>query len=127
MDADYGRNLDAAGAFVSEFEHSLFVLATVMSHPAKERAVLDAGLKAVSVDSGLPLVAGRAGVDYVGVADEHGTLALHGDGCALEVGEQVLLIPGHCDPTVNLHDWYVGYRGDRVEALWAITARGPGF
>lgn len=127
MDADYGRNLDAAGAFVSEFEHSLFVLATVMSHPAKERAVLDAGLKAVSVDSGLPLVAGRAGVEYAGVSDEHGTLVLHGDGCALEIGEKVRLIPGHCDPTVNLHDWYVGFRGDRVEALWAITARGPGF
>ena len=127
MDADYGRNLDAAGAPVSEFKHSLFVLATVMSHPVKERALVDAGAKAVSMDSGVPLVAGRTGVEYVGVSDEQGTLSLHGDGCALEIGDRVRLIPGHCDPTVNLHDWIVGFRGDRVEALWAVTARGPGF
>jgi 3-hydroxy-D-aspartate aldolase len=42
----------------------------------------------------------------------------------LRLGDNVWLIPGHCDPTVNLHDWYVGVRGDRVEALWAIGARG---
>jgi 3-hydroxy-D-aspartate aldolase len=42
----------------------------------------------------------------------------------LKLGEKVKLIPGHCDPTVNLHDWYIGVRGGRVEALWPITARG---
>jgi D-serine deaminase-like pyridoxal phosphate-dependent protein len=127
MDADYGRNLDAEGTHASEFRQSLFVLATVMSHPAKERAVVDAGLKAVSVDSGLPLVADRDGVEYHDASDEHGTLVLRGPGCDLQVGERLRLVPGHCDPTVNLHDWFVGYRGDRVEALWPISARGPGF
>jgi 3-hydroxy-D-aspartate aldolase len=42
----------------------------------------------------------------------------------LSLAEKVLLIPGHCDPTVNLHDWYVGVRKGRVEALWPINARG---
>ena len=42
----------------------------------------------------------------------------------LGLGDRVWLIPGHCDPTINLHDWYVGVRGGRVEALWPIAARG---
>jgi D-serine deaminase-like pyridoxal phosphate-dependent protein len=127
MDADYGRNFNAQGTHESEFRQSLYVLATAMSHPAKERAVVDAGLKSVSVDSGLPLVADRDGVEYAGASDEHGTLALRGPGCDLPIGERLKLVPGHCDPTVNLHDWLVGYRGDRVEALWPISARGPGY
>ena len=125
MDADYGRNLDAAGTPTMAFEQSLYVLATVMSCPVPERAVLDAGLKAVSVDSGLPLVDGHPGVEYVGVSDEHGTLALHG--ASLELGQKLRLVPGHCDPTVNLHDWYVCCRGGRVDALWPVSARGAGF
>ena len=40
------------------------------------------------------------------------------------IGDRLWLIPGHCDPTVNLHDWYVGVRNGRVEALWPIAARG---
>jgi 3-hydroxy-D-aspartate aldolase len=127
MDADYGRNLNSAGTQGGEFEHSLFVLATVMSHPVKERAILDTGLKALSVDSGMPLVVDKPSVEYVGAADEHGKLALHDPQCTLEIGEKVRLIPGHCDPTVNLHDWFVGYRQSRVEVLWPITARGAGF
>jgi 3-hydroxy-D-aspartate aldolase len=127
MDADYGRNLNAAGTPGGEFEHSLFVLATVMSHPTRDRAVLDAGLKAVSVDSGMPLVAERPDVEYIRAADEHGKLTLHDPQRPLPIGEKVKLIPGHCDPTVNLYDWFVGYRDSRVEVLWPITARGAGY
>ncbi len=126
MDADYARNLDEAGRPVQEFEHSLFVYATVMSKPAADRAVLDAGLKAFSLDSGLPRLADRADVEYVGAADEHGKLRLLETNRSLAIGDKLRLIPGHCDPTVNLYDWYVGYRDDRVEALWPIH-RGPGY
>lgn len=126
MDADYARNLAPDGSHSSEFEHSLFVWATVMSRPTKERAVLDAGLKALSVDAGLPWVVGMADVEYVRAADEHGKLALRDPDRALEIGAKVRLIPGHCDPTVNLYDWFVGYRNDRVEAIWPISARGAG-
>src|SRR3546814_441778 len=126
MDADYGRNLKADGGFFDEFENSLFVHATVMSKPTRDRALLDAGLKAFAVDAGMPVVHDMPEVAYVGASDEHGTLALGGggDNRSLRVGDKLRLIPGHCDPTVNLHDWYVGIRGDRVEALWPVAARG---
>jgi D-serine deaminase-like pyridoxal phosphate-dependent protein len=123
MDADYGRNLGADGQPLRAFEHSLFILATVMSHPTAQRAVVDAGLKAHSVDSGMPAVAGIAGARYVRASDEHGVIELGGPGSA-ELGQKIRLIPGHCDPTVNLYDWLVCYRGERVEDIWPISARG---
>jgi 3-hydroxy-D-aspartate aldolase len=124
MDADYLKNLKPDGTPGSQFEPSLFVYATVMSRPTKDRAFLDAGLKALSVDAGMPCLVGMQDVEYVRASDEHGRLSLHNPGRTLPLGTKVRLIPGHCDPTVNLYDWYVCYRNDRVEALWPITARG---
>ena len=126
MDADYAKNLAPDGSPWSDFEHSLFVYSTVMSRPTPERAVVDAGLKAHSVDSGMPWVAGMPDVEYIRASDEHGKLTLKDPGRALPLGEKVRLIPGHCDPTANLYDWYVGYRHNRVETLWPISARGAG-
>jgi 3-hydroxy-D-aspartate aldolase len=127
MDADYAKNRDREGGPVREFEHSLFIWTTVMSRPTAQRAVVDAGLKALSVDSGLPWVAEIQGAMYTGASDEHGKLALSDATRDLALGEKIKLIPGHCDPTVNLHDWYVVVQGDRVEALWPIAGRGPGY
>ena len=124
MDTEYARIEGADGRPYAEFEHSLFVLASVMSVPAADRPIVDAGLKSYSGEKGLPWVHGRPGVDVVGVSDEHSKLALGPGAAPLRLGDQVMLIPGHCDPTVNLHDWYVGVRDGRVEALWPITARG---
>jgi 3-hydroxy-D-aspartate aldolase len=124
MDADYRRNRNAAGRAFEEFEQSLFVLATVMSNALNNTAVVDAGMKALSIDSGMPLVEGVPSARYLHASDEHGTLELPG---SLSLGDKVRLVPGHCDPTVNLHDWYVGVRGERVEAVWPVAARGPGF
>ena len=124
MDVDYLKNLQADGTAGSEFEPSLFILATVMSRPTADRAIVDAGHKALSVDSGMPWVFGMPDVEYVRAADEHGKLILKDPGLVLSLGTKIRLIPGHCDPTVNLYDWYVGYRGTRVEALWPIAARG---
>ena len=123
MDADYGRNLGDDGAPVHEFQQSLFILATVMSHSTPGRAVVDAGLKAHSVDSGMPLVTGIAGAVYTRASDEHGVIELAGPG-SVALGQKIRLVPGHCDPTVNLYDWLVCCRGDRVEAVWPISARG---
>ena len=122
MDADYGRNEWAPP--LPRFEHALFVLSTVMSRPAPERAVLDAGLKASSVDSGLPLVWGHEGLRYARASDEHGVLDIAPGAAAPALGAKLLLVPGHCDPTVNLYDWYVCVRRGVVEALWPISARG---
>ncbi len=122
MDADYQRNLDGDGQPVRTFRQSLFILSTVMSRPVKDRAVVDVGLKAHSVDSGMPGVADLEGARYLKASDEHGVLALTTTDAKL--GQKVRLIPGHCDPTVNLYDWLVCYRGDRVEDIWPISARG---
>jgi D-serine deaminase-like pyridoxal phosphate-dependent protein len=122
MDADYARNEWAPP--MPRFEHSLFVLTTVMSRPVPERIVVDAGLKASSVDSGLPTVWQRPGLEFVRASDEHGVIEAKTGAPAPELGDKLLLVPGHCDPTVNLYDWYVCIRGDVVEALWPITARG---
>ena len=122
MDADYQRNTLAQDEL--RFEQSLFVIAGVMSVPAPERAIVDAGLKAFSFDSGLPLVHARGGVDYVKASDEHGVLELRNGAAPLALDDRVWLVPGHCDPTVNLYDWIVAVRGGRVEALWRIDARG---
>jgi D-serine deaminase-like pyridoxal phosphate-dependent protein len=122
MDADYSRNeFDAAWP---PFEQSLFVWTTVMSRPNAARAVVDAGLKASSVDSGMPRVWQRPGVEFVKASDEHGVLALAPGSDAPALGEKLLLVPGHCDPTVNLYDWFVCVRGGIVEALWPVNARG---
>ena len=122
MDVDYAKN-DWTESGIPRFEHSLFVWATVMSNPVPDRAVVDAGLKASSVDAGMPRVAEMDGAEYVKASDEHGVLRLAGK-TRLAVGEKLKLIPGHCDPTVNLYDHFVCVRGGRVEALWPITARG---
>lgn len=124
MDVDYGKNLNKEGSPLNEFKHSLFVYATVMSRPARDRAAVDAGHKAVPVDSGMPLVNGMPDVTYARAADEHGKLLLSDPGRDLKIGDKLKLIPGHCDPTANLYDWYVGIRKNCVEVIWPITARG---
>ncbi len=122
MDADYQRIRMEDGRAMDEFDNSLFIFTTVMSNAAPGRAVCDAGLKAQSVDSGLPVVFGRDDIEYIGASDEHGVLSDPDD--ALRLGDKLRLIPGHCDPTVNVHDWFVGMRDGRVEVLWPVTARG---
>lgn len=124
MDADYARNLDAEGTPIGTFRHALFVLATVMSAPKPGLAVLDAGHKAVAVDSGLPMVWQRPDIRYVSASDEHGKLDVASETTMPKLGEKLRLVPGHCDPTVDRYDWYVGVRNGRVESLWPVAARG---
>ncbi|KAK3776394.1 hypothetical protein RRG08_023747 [Elysia crispata] len=120
MDVDYSKNLDESGQPVSDFVQSLFVLGTVQSVMPGNRAVLDAGLKAVSLDSGVPKIYGSGDLTYFNGGDEHGIIRPSGN---LMVGDQVWLIPGHCDPTVNMYNWIVGVRDQLVECLWPITGR----
>jgi 3-hydroxy-D-aspartate aldolase len=124
MDTEYARIGGRDGGRFTEFEHSLFVLASVISIPTADRAIVDAGLKSYSAERGPPWVHNRSDIEVTGVSDEHGTLKLGPRAQRLSLGEKIWLIPGHCDPTVNLHDWYVGVRRGRVEALWPIDARG---
>ena len=119
MDVDYAKNEWAAP--LPRFDHALFVLATVMSRPSSAMAIVDAGLKASSVDSGMPSVWKAADYAYTRASDEHGWVEGRN---VPALGEKLLLVPGHCDPTINLYDWYVCVRNGVVEDLWPITARG---
>ena len=126
MDRDYADNEPAHAA--PRFEHALFVKSQVMS-AGLSHAVIDAGHKSHAIDSGPPRVWGRDGLAYVNGGDEHGILRRADAAAALPaLGDTVWLVPGHCDPTVNLHDRYVVVRGGLergvVEALWPIDARG---
>jgi len=127
MDRDYADNEPTPGT--PRFEHALFIKSQVMSRGAAH-AVVDAGHKSHAIDSGLPRVWQRE-LDYGNGGDEHGIVRVRvGSGAAElpELGATVWLVPGHCDPTVNLHDRYVAVRGGlaggRVAAVWPIEARG---
>ncbi|TCP44284.1 3-hydroxy-D-aspartate aldolase BhcC [Rhodovulum marinum] len=127
MDADYGRILDKDGKRIDqgEWENALFLLTSVMSHAKADKAICDAGLKAQSVDSGLPVIYGRDDVEYVKCSDEHGVIS--DPKGVLKVGDKLKLVPGHCDPTCNVHDWYVGVRAGKVEVVWPVSARGKAY
>ena len=121
MDRDYAAN--QRDTHDLPFEHALFIKTAILSHPIQGRAVVDAGLKASSVDSGMPAIWQRTDAKYLKASDEHGVLELTADS-TLKLGDYVMLVPGHCDPTVNLYDELICVRGDRVEAVWPISARG---
>ena len=94
-----------------------------------DRAICDAGHKSHAIDSGLPTVFAPAGLSFANGGDEHGVLrAANADAALPAIGDTVWLVPGHCDPTVNLHAWLVGVRGGLqhgfVERLIRVDARG---
>jgi D-serine deaminase-like pyridoxal phosphate-dependent protein len=126
MDADYAANeADPEGP---RSEHALFVKSMVTSR-SQHHAVCDAGHKSHAIDSGLPTVHLPTGLVFANGGDEHGILRpVTSGGLLPALGDTVWLIPGHCDPTVNLHDFYVGVRGGlvngEVERLIAVDARG---
>ena len=124
MDADYATNLDEDGRLWQGFENSLFILTTVMNCRARDYAIVDAGTKAANIDTAMPLVYKHTGIIYEATGDEHGKLELAPEAAPLRLGEKLRLIPGHCDPTVNLYDWIVCIRDDTVEAIWPVSGRG---
>jgi D-serine deaminase-like pyridoxal phosphate-dependent protein len=129
MDADYAANeRDPAQP---QFEHALFVKAQVMS-AGLLHAVCDAGHKSHAIDSGLPTVLAlepTGELDYANGGDEHGLLKpARGNQRVPRLDETVWLIPGHCDPTVNLHNYLIGVAGGlqhgRVDKIIRVDARG---
>jgi D-serine deaminase-like pyridoxal phosphate-dependent protein len=106
------------------FGQPLLVLASVVSRPSADRAVIDVGWKAISSDGGTPSVHGRADLQYEFAGDEHGIVrAAHG-ALTLRPGDRVCLAPTHCDTTVNLYDAFSVHRAGRLETRWTIEARG---
>jgi 3-hydroxy-D-aspartate aldolase len=129
MDADYAANVHDPAQ--PAFEHALFIKSQVISAGATH-AVCDAGHKSHAIDSGLPRVhalPGQGAMTFANGGDEHGILHLAEAGGELpKIGDTVWLIPGHCDPTVNLHDGLIGVRGGlaqgTVERIIRVDARG---
>lgn len=121
MDGDYGAN-EWDGALA--FQNSLFVLSTVMSTPAPDRVILDAGLKSTTAECGPPAIHGAQGLQYAAINDEHGVVRVAPDAQPPALGDTLLLVPSHVDPTFNLHDGLVVYRDGIVQDIWEISARG---
>ena len=127
MDRDYADNEPLPGA--PRFEHALFVKCQVMSR-GPTHAVVDAGHKSHAIDSGLPCVWRRDDLVFASCSDEHGVLrAAAVTGAVLPaLGDGIWLVPGHCDPTINLHDAMLGVRGGLdagvVERVIRVDARG---
>ncbi|MES1907662.1 MAG: hypothetical protein MHM6MM_000738 [Cercozoa sp. M6MM] len=150
MDCDYLRNQQEDGSYVRRFVPSLFVLTTVISVANREAenpwVVVDAGTKACSMDSGAPAVLqknGLCGLElseaaikaihtpdlvYKNGGDEHGLVSAASEEAkailrSINAGDRLLLVPGHCDPTVNLFNEMHGLVGDQVRREFAVEAR----
>jgi 3-hydroxy-D-aspartate aldolase len=125
MDLAYRRIGGRAGEMMTDFEMALTVLATVVSVPTADRAMVDAGLKAFSTDKPFPPVpVERPGITYEFAGDEHGRLTITDPSRAPHLGERIEFFPPHCDPTFNLYDRVYAVRGQTVDSVWEISARG---
>ncbi len=124
MDMEYRRIGGPNGVDYGDFQQALTVVSTVVSRP-KEFAVVDAGYKAFSTDRPFtPEPVKHDGLTYGWAGDEHGRLYFSAGARDLKVGDRVEFIPPHCDPTVNLYDCIYALRGDAIENVWSIEARG---
>jgi D-serine deaminase-like pyridoxal phosphate-dependent protein len=118
MDASY-KAIEGMEAF----DCALTLLATVVSRPHERRAIVDAGAKVLSTDQGSPVPLGVAGARLAGLSEEHGRIDF-AEPSPLRVGDRLSLLPSHCCTNVNLHDRLYGVRGERVEVVWDVAARG---
>lgn len=125
MDVDYSRIGGKDGPVYRDFRTSLSVLTTVVSRPTDGLAIVDGGLKAFSTDKPFtPEAKGIQGITYAWGGDEHGKLDVTKASAPVNLGDRVEFVVPHCDPSVNLYDRLYCVRGDNVEAVWKIAARG---
>ena len=109
---------------VSQFRYALKVIATVVSRPTADRAIIDAGRKTMNMELALPFVLGRDDIHVVSLSAEHGILRLDPSAQELKIGQRLEIVPGYSDFTCVLHDRYYALRGDSVEGVWPLAARG---
>lgn len=120
MDATY-RNVEGVG---EKFDCALTVLATVVSRPEKHRIIVDAGLKVLTKEFGIPQPVGLQGIEMTGLSEEHGKILVSNEDISLKPTDKLEILPTHCCTNVNLHDRYYGIRNGIVETVWRISARG---
>ena len=109
---------------VEGLESALTILATVVSRPTLDRAVLDSGRKTLNPDAQLPIVKDWPDASIKRLSAEHCELTLGPQSQDLKIGDKVELIVGYADFTTVLHDHFYGFRGERLETIWPILARG---
>ena len=124
MDAHYVKIGGRDNPQTYEFGSALSVLTTVISRAVSGRAIVDAGGKALSTDESVPEPIDLTGATYAVAGDEYGALRLDNPSRELKVGDQVRIMPGHCDTTVNLHNVFFAVRNGTVEHVWPIEGRG---
>ena len=109
---------------VPELDYALTVLATVVSRPTLERAILDAGRKTFNSDVATALIAGHPDAEVKRLSAEHCELRLGPESQRLKIGEKVEIVVGYGDFTTVLHDEFYGFVGDRLQVIWPILGRG---
>jgi D-serine deaminase-like pyridoxal phosphate-dependent protein len=118
MDLFYRNKCQVAG-----LEFALAILATITSRPTQNRAVIDAGRKTMNQELMVPEVIGRSDLKIRSLSAEHGVLDVT-EAPGPSIGDRIRLIPGYGDFTTVLHDRIYAHRGDVVEAVWPLDARG---
>ncbi len=124
MDLQYRAIGDSNSDVYDYFDPSLFVLSTAISKPVEQLITFDAGYKSFSTDAMNPEFRNVTGVVYHWGGDEHGMVQLKEPSQPIALGDKFELMVPHCDPTVNLYDYYHPYREGMVHELWPIAARG---
>jgi len=109
---------------VTEWDFALTVLATVVSRPAPERAIIDAGRKTIDANIQMPFVVGRNDIQFKSLSAEHGVLHLEPSARDLKIGDRLEIVPGYSDMTCVMHDYFLAFRRDRLEGVWPLEARG---
>ena len=124
MDGQYRECGDHDGEVFDHFEPSLFVMLTAISQPVPNMITLDGGIKAFATDARAPEFRNAKGIKYHFGGDEHGMCAITDENAKFSLGDKFELMVPHCDPTVNLYDYFHPYRDGKVEELWPVAARG---
>lgn len=109
---------------VDHYRYALKVIATVVSRPAPDRAVIDAGRKTMNMELTLPFVLGRDDIHVASLSAEHGILRLDLSAQDLKIGQRLEIVPGYSDLTNVLHDRFYALRGETVEGIWPLDGRG---
>ena len=124
MDIEYRDIGGVDSARFTDFGVSLHVLVTAISQPQRRLITVDGGFKSFASDKMAPEFQDVEGVTFHWGGDEHGIVQLNNPSREIRLGSKLSMITPHCDPTVNLHDFYFPYRNGLVEEVWPISARG---
>jgi len=124
MDIEYRDIESATSATFNTFGIALSLLVTAISQPSSRSFTVDAGFKSLASDKMVPEFINLEGVRYHWGGDEHGIVSLENPSHTVKLGDTLRLVTPHCDPTVNLHDYYFVMQAGKVEELWPISARG---